>query len=87
MRTNLRDKIHLLLVSFLLFSLLLTPQVARAQAAAPAPALDPLEKCRRIAFSTEEDFMMTDNKQMCIRDRSSRMVLAIVPLRSIPPLA
>lgn len=62
MRTNFRYPIHLTLVTWILLSLLLMPQVANAQATAPVPAPDPLEKCRRIAFSTEEDFMMTDSK-------------------------
>ena len=62
MRSRFQQKIHLVLVSFLLFSLLLTPQVVQAQATVPIAAPDPMEKCRRLAFSTEEDFMMTDGK-------------------------
>ena len=61
MQRKTHDKTHLLLVMMILVSLLLTPQIANAQATAPLPS-SPMEKCRRSAFSTEEDFVMSDSK-------------------------
>jgi len=61
MQRKTHDKTHLLLVMMILVSLLLTPQIANAQATAPLPS-SPMEKCRRSAFSTEEDFVMRVSK-------------------------